>query len=320
MLPDHPIHEEHRLIRSKYSAAITDAKREHWTTFLENLSYSEVWTANCYISGENTDGGKTHIPTLTQQPADPIQAPMVASTNEEKSLMLAKLMFPTRLADCEVPQEDYADQLPAPPKITKEQIWRHITSLRPHKVPGADEIPNIILKKSAKLITLHLLHIFCVVLNLHVYPSQWKDIITCVLHKPGKLRYNVPKVYCPIALVNTIVKLLSSIVVEDISHLVKTHQLLPMTHFGGRLGRSTTDSLHLLVDYIKAAWRHKQVVAVLFLDIKGAFPNAVMDCLLHNLRVRQIPETYVLLVKNMLMGCRGTLSRCYSICSTTLTC
>ena len=90
-------------------------------------------------------------------------------------------------------------------------------------------------------------------------------------------------------------------------HLVKTHQLLPATHFRGRPGRSTTDSLHLLVDYIKAAWRRKQVVAVLFLDIEGAFPNAVTDHLLHNLRVRQILETYVLLVKNMLTGHRNQL-------------
>ena len=90
-------------------------------------------------------------------------------------------------------------------------------------MPGADEILNIVLKKSAELITLHLLQIFRAVLNLHVYPSQWKDIIMCVLRKPGKLRYNVPKVYYPITLVNTIAKLLSSIVVEDILHLVETH-------------------------------------------------------------------------------------------------
>ena len=154
--------------------------------------------------------------------------------------MLVKLMFPARPADCEVPQEDYTDQLPAPPEITKDQIRHHITSLCPHKAPGADEIPNIVLKKSAELITPHLLQIFRAVLNLHVYPSQWKDIITCVLRKPGKPRYNVPKAYRPIALVNTIAKLLSSIVAEDISHLVETHQLLPTTHFGGRPGRSTT--------------------------------------------------------------------------------
>lgn len=46
-------------------------------------------------------------------------------------------------------------------------------------------------------------------------------------------------------------------------------------HFGGRPGRTTTDALHALTYRIKDAWRKKQVVAVLFLDIEGAFPNAV---------------------------------------------
>ena len=45
-LPDHPVHEEHRAIRRSYSEAITTAKQEHWTSFLEGLSYGEVWTVN----------------------------------------------------------------------------------------------------------------------------------------------------------------------------------------------------------------------------------------------------------------------------------
>ena len=122
VLPDHPIHERHRAIKSEYSAAITEVKREHWTTFLEGLSYSEVWMANRYISDENTDGSKTHTPTLTQQLSDPTLPPMVASTNEEKSLMLTKLMFPPRPADCGGLPEEFNDQLPAPPAITEAQI------------------------------------------------------------------------------------------------------------------------------------------------------------------------------------------------------
>ena len=204
VLPDHPIHEQHRSIKSEYSAAITETKREHWIMFLEGLSYSEVWTANWYISGENTDSGKTRIPTLMQQLTDPNLLPMVASTNEEKSLMLAKLMFPPRSAGCGGLLEEFDDQLPDPPAITEAQIRRHIACLHPHKVPGTDEIPNIILKKSVEMISLYLLQIFRAVLRLQVYPAQWKDIITCVLRKPGKPRYDVPKVYHPIMLVNTI--------------------------------------------------------------------------------------------------------------------
>ena len=113
----------------------------------------------------------------------------------------------------------------------------------------------------------------------------------------------------PIAqtLVNTIAKLLSAIVAGDIVHLMEVHQLLLAHHFGGRLGRTTSNSLHVLVDTIKAAWRCKQVISVLFLDIEDAFPNAVMEQLLHNLRTHHIPETYVQLIHRMLTGCRNRL-------------
>lgn len=42
---------------------------------------------------------------------------------------------------------------------------------------------------------------------------------------------------------------------------------------------------------IKDAWRKRQVTAVLFLDIEGAFPNAVTNRLLHNMRKRGLPDT-----------------------------
>ena len=98
-------------------------------------------------------------------------------------------------------------------------------------------------------------------------------------------------------------KLLSSIMAEDLTFLMELQQLIPDTHFGGCPGCSTTDSLHLLVDMIKASWRHKQVVSILFLDIEGAFPNAVMACLLHNLRKRRVLEVYISFVDNLLTSC-----------------
>jgi len=170
-----------------------------------------------------------------------------------------------------------------------------------------DEMPNIVLKQCVDLLKPYLFHIFRLVLKLKVYIDGWHEVITCVLRKPGNPRYDVPKAYCPIALLNTTAKLLTSIVEEEVSHLTEKHQLLPVTHFGGRLGRTTTDSLHLLTDTIKAAWRRKQVVSVLFLDVEGVFPNAVKDCLLHNLRKRRIPEVYVAFVRNLLTGRRTRL-------------
>ena len=85
------------------------------------------------------------------------------------------------------------------------------------------------------------------------------------------------------------------------------HGLLPATHICGCPGRTTTDSLHLLTDYIKAAWRKKKVVSALILDVEGAFLNAVTHRLLHNMRQHRVPEAYVSFVSTMVTGRKARL-------------
>ena len=82
---------------------------------------------------------------------------------------------------------------------------------------------------------------------------------------------------------NTLGKLLSALVVEVLVHMCESYSLLPDNHFSGRPGRCTTDVMHLLVHKIKAAWHRHNVTAILFLDVEGAFPNAVMTHFLHNM-------------------------------------
>jgi hypothetical protein len=95
-------------------------------------------------------------------------------------------------------------------------------------------------------------------------------------------------------------KVLTSLVAEIISNLVETHNLLPKNHFGGRPGRTTMDAIHYLVHKIKAAWRDDQVASILFLDVEGAFPNAVTSRLLHNLKKRRIPDMLVRFISRLL--------------------
>lgn len=95
-------------------------------------------------------------------------------------------------------------------------------------------------------------------------------------------------------------KVLTAIVADNISKLVEQHNLLPKTHFGGRPGRTTTDAIHYLIHKVKSAWSNNQVASVLFLDVEGAFPNAVTDKLIHNLKKRRIPETYINFIRLLL--------------------
>src|SRR6266481_2685178 len=130
---------------------------------------------------------------------------------------------------------------------------------------------------------------------------------TIVLRKPGKPHYDVPKVHRPIALMNTIGKLLSVVVAEDLVHMCEKHSLLPDNHFGGRPGCCTMDAMHLMVHRIKGAWWRNKVAEVLFLDVEGTFPNAVTTCLLHNMRMRRVPESYVLIIEQLLTSHRTRL-------------
>ena len=105
-----------------------------------------------------------------------------------------------------------------------------------------------------------------------------------VLRKPGKPDYTVPNVHWLIALLNTMAKILSACVAEDLIHMAELHGLLPDNHFGCRPSRTTTDSLHYVVKYVKDAWRKNKVLSALFLDVKSAFPSVVLERLTHDMR------------------------------------
>ena len=67
------------------------------------------------------------------------------------------------------------------------------------------------------------------------------------------------------------------------------------------------DAIHLLIHKIKDAWRKWQVTAVLFLDIEGAFPNAVTSKLMHSMKKRRLLSVIVNFVELMLQKCNTIL-------------
>jgi hypothetical protein len=103
-------------------------------------------------------------------------------------------------------------------------------------VPGPDGIPNIVLTKNAQLLTDRLPLIYEAMFKRQLLYKLWKNFTMVVLCKPGKPRYDMPKAYRPIALLNTMWKVLTAIVAEQLMHITEKYQLLPANHFGGRPG------------------------------------------------------------------------------------
>ena len=127
-------------------------------------------------------------------------------------------------------------------------------------------------------------------------PNQYtalKHSTTVVLRKPSKPDYTKSKAYRPIALENTLRKVLESIIADMVSYLTETHELLPAQHYGRRPGRSAEDAMMILSENIHKAWKEKKVFTAVFIDVAGAFNNVHHKWLIHNLKMRQVPVRIV---------------------------
>ena len=116
-----------------------------------------------------------------------------------------------------------------------------------------------------------------------------------ILRKLEKNDYIDLLIYKLIVLLNTLDKVLESIIARRLRFLSEKHALLPDTQIGARGQRSTDTALDLLTEQVYTIWagNKPRVASVLSLDIAGAFDNVSHTRLAHNLRKRQIPETLV---------------------------
>src|SRR5204863_9347152 len=100
-----------------------------------------------------------------------------------------------------------------------------------------------------------------------------------------------PRAWRPIALLNTVGKIIEAATAEQIRRMAEEHNMLPAHQMGARQGRSTETALDLLVNQVHEIWRDRDHVAsLLSLDITGAYDRVVRSRLVHILRAKGIPE------------------------------
>ena len=184
---------------------------------------------------------------------------------------------------------DYPPSIPVE-DISKTEVMKAVMSLATNKTPGPDDLPNEIIKATLTETLATLQTLFNACIQKGYCPTHFKQSTTVVIKKPEKDNYSTPKSYRPIALLNTLGKVLESIVATRLSYLTEEYQLLPRNQFGGRKGVSTEHALHSVVGKVKKAWERREFASLLLLDVTGAFDNVQPDRLQHNLRRRAIGE------------------------------
>ena len=120
--------------------------------------------------------------------------------------------------------------------------------------------------------------------------------------------YTKANAYRPIALENTLGKLIESVIAELLSHVMEKHQLILAQHYGGRPGRTGEEAMIMLMEKIMHAWKEREVYSTVFMDVEGAFNNIHHERLLHNMKKRKVPDFIVRWTESFLKE-RGTRVR-----------
>ena len=120
-MPNHEVHKQAQQLARSYADEIEATRKEHWVDWLDNAEGKDIWTANKYVSGDPTDGGKTRIPTLNIKQQD--GSFKSASSNDDKSSAFCEAFFPPPPADIGIdPDFDYPDPVTSFRPITAARV------------------------------------------------------------------------------------------------------------------------------------------------------------------------------------------------------
>ena len=126
---------------------------------------------------------------------------------------------------------------------------------------------------------------------LEHYPRCFRHVDTIVLPKPGKSAKTLrtPGSYRPIALINSIGKVIEIAIIQKIAQIAEAYQLLLEGQIGNRPEKSTKLAIKMITEAIYTTWRHRATASLLQLDIKEAFDTVNHIKLLDTLRQKGFP-------------------------------
>ena len=167
-------------------------------------------------------------------------------------------------------------------RISEEDIIATINELRTDSAPGHDEIPGILIKQLAHIITPYLAIIFNLCIGTNHTPRIWKTGKVVLIPKQGGG-------YRPITLLPVFIKILERLVLRRLQILEVKYSWMEPEQFGFRPGHSTS---HALLNYASVAGdylKNKTPHCFIHLDIKGAFDNVWAPVLLNRLAELNCP-------------------------------
>ena len=190
--------------------------------------------------------------------------------------------------------DDSDDELNAEP--TYEEVKRAVENAKDKKAPGADAIPNELLKHPN---VMHLLlNLFKLCWQSGLVPDQWRESLIHPIPKSSKVSIN-PLDYRGLVLQSCICKILSSIINARVIRFLDTKGYIEDEQNGFCKHRSCSHHIHTLLSVAKCRILNKQDTHACFLDFRKAFDSVDRHLLYHKLKEYGISGTVLTLIKQL---------------------
>ncbi|UYV84813.1 hypothetical protein LAZ67_X003594 [Cordylochernes scorpioides] len=150
-----------------------------------------------------------------------------------------------------------------------------------------------------------LVKLFNECLVLGYYPESWKHSVLKIITKPQKADYEAINSYRPISLTSNFSKIFETIIKNKILNYYNHNNLLSHRQHGFTKRKSTITALDKITETIL---KHKQneLVALIAIDISGAFDNAWWPALIKRMDEDHVPAVLIKIIQSFLNRRRKT--------------
>ena len=225
---------EYLQFRRDLRSAIRRSKQFRWRLWCASFTRANPWQLLRKVKGR--------MPSTVE---DLRQGDNFIQTDEDKAHTLAINFFPKLpAANHRMHQTiDSAWDTARPPgtlgfgTITIAEIRTACTRMRTTAAVGPDELSILIVKRCFRELKTFLQLVFNASLRLGFFPSQWKEAKVLALRKPRKERYDTPRAYRPISLLNHFGKLLELVVNTRLKKWLESHNAVSPYQAGFRPGK-----------------------------------------------------------------------------------
>lgn len=183
-------------------------------------------------------------------------------------------------------------------EFTVQEIRNAVTSLGEKKAPGVDGITAEIYKGAFKLFPNYITALYNECLKKGTFPTRWKRAKVIPVTKPGKENSDEVSKFRPISLLNIGGKILEKVLINRINHHANSHDFLNTHQYGFTPQKDTTDAAMEIKNYVMEGLAGGEVIALISLDVKGAFDAAFWPSILNGLRACECPKNLYNLTKS----------------------